>query len=426
MKQSIRGCLLLCILTILIAILPGLPVFAASASLTITQVSEQVLKGSNCTIAVLVSATDTLESVNFTLTYDSTYLQCISENSLYELGDSSITVHDAGLTDKNVRERKYVLQFKALKKGKTKLDIEGIPVIYASSDNSALSLSKQNLTLVVSDKKKKSDNNKLASLKVKEGTLSKEFDPDTTDYEISMPFENSQIHVMAEAEDDTAKVKVTGEKDLKVGTNLIFITVTSASGKVNEYRLYVHRNEKDSDGNNMEPGTSSVPQDSIAPETTEPYEPEKVTKYQITKENGLIHFNGETSYLLLEPYDDSNVPTGYKKVSLELSGVPITAYALDGNVYQEFVLIYAKQEGKDPAWYQFDQTEGTLQRYNGITVTETQEKKSSVSDIERKEYEEKLDLYKLIIGVLICFVILLLILVVTLFMRQKGYTEDLE
>lgn len=432
MKQNIRGCILLCVLTLLIAILPGLPVMAASASLSISQVSEQVLEGSNCTIAVLVSATDTLESVDLTLAYDSTYLTCISENNLYEVGDSTVAVHDTNLTDKGVKERKYILQFKTLKKGKTKITIEGTPLIYSSSDSSALSISKESFTLTISHKNKKSDNNKLVSLSVKEGKFTKEFDPNKTDYEISLPYEKSQVTVLAEAEDDNATVEVTGDKDLKVGSNQILVTVTSASGKKKEYKIVAHRGEGEGDTQTMEPGSSQAPQSSVPPEIDETFEPslstgsDAETKYQITTENGLTHFYGKTSYLLLEPYDDSNVPTGYKKVTLTLSGATVTAYAMDGNVYQEFVLLYAKQEGKDPAWYQLDQKEGTLQRYHGLNFTEDQKKETSGSDAVKKQYEDQLDVYKLIIGITICFIILLLILVITMFMRQKGYTDDLE
>ena len=104
----------------------------------------------------------------------------------------------------------------------------------------------------------------------------------------------------------------------------------------------------------------------------------------------------------------------------------MTAYAVDGNVYQEFVLLYAKQEGKDPGWYQFDQKEGTLQRLNEAQLSSNEEKTDIDIAPEIQKYQDRIDILGLVMGVGACIIILLLILVIRVYMRQKGYNDELE
>ncbi len=426
MKMSNKLSWFLTFIIAALVTLPALPVAAASASISISMVSEQAIENNNCTLAVSVSANTTLASVNMIISYDSEYLEPVSENSLYELKDSTIMINDPNLKEKLVQERKYILQFKLLKKGKTTIYIDGTPKIYDSSNGEALSISKKEFELSIYGEGKKSDNNKLASFSVKEGTFSTKFTKEKTVYELIVPYENSKITVTAEPEDSGASVAIIDNDKLQVGANKVAVIVTSESGKEREYTIYVTRESLEDGIQTNSPPPSITPEPSDSEIVSGSPVPFPGNTYQIMKEEGLTYYKGNTTYLLLEPYDDTNVPKGYKKIMLKLSDIEVTAYAMDGNNYQDFVLIYAKQEGKDPDWYQFDQKEGTIQRYKRIPFTENEEMKSSNPALDVQKYQDRIDVLGIIMGIEACAVILLLIIVTRMYMKQKGYNDELE
>ncbi len=410
---------------IILLSMPVLPVAAYSASISISMVSEQAIEGSNCTLAVLVSADTNMASLNMTIHYDRDYLELVSDNPLYEKLDSNIIINDLDLSSKAIKVRKYILQFKTLKKGKTTVSLEGTPKIYESSNGAAFSISKKDFNLTIYDKDKKSDNNKLSSLSVKEGEFTTKFTPDKLVYELHVPYEKSYITVSAEPEDSNASVAITGNEKLNVGANKVTVIVTSESGKGIEYTIYVNRGELE--GENKVPPIASI--EPIEPSMTPiPMLPEinPGNSYEIRKDNSLTYFVGNSTYLLLEPYDNSNVPKGYERIELEVLGTVITAYSLAGDTYADFVLLYAKQEDKDPYWYQFDRQEGTLQRFSYELMKENEETGDSATLKEVKEYQERIDTLGLVIGIEAGIVLLFLILLIRLYMRQKGYNDELE
>ena len=407
-----------------ITMLPVSPVSAASASISISMVSEQALEGSNCTIAVLVSANTTLDSVKLSLSYDSEYLQLLSENPLYEAIDSHVVIDDPNLKEKAVNQRKYILEFQALKKGNTGILIEGVPEIIESTNKTKLSIAKKEFSLTIHDKDKLSDNNKLSSLSVKEGKLTSKFDPQKTVYELNVAYDKSKVTITAKPEDSNASVTVVGNEQLQIGANKVAVLVTSESGIEREYTIYVNREPMEGGVVTEEPVPSPSSEPSEPPLFTE--EPTQLDSYVIKKENGLVYYNGSSEYVILVPYDDSNVPKGYERISLVIQGVELTAYALDGNVYQEFILFYAKQEGEDPGWYQFDQLQGTIQRLNDTGLIREEENKPSDTSLLEKNYQDRIDLLGLVMGIEACLIILLLILVIRGYMKQKGYHDELE
>ncbi len=426
MKRKYTGLCLVLIMSMAILLYPAVKVYAASASLSVTLVSDEALAGSNFTVAVQISANTALASAELTISYDSERMELISQNSLYENTSSEVVIRDPNLTDKAVQERKYILQFKALKKGKTTISIDGTPLIYASSDGTALSISKKSLNLRIYDKKKQSDNNLLTSLTVKEGSLTPDFTPDNTTYNLNVPFDKSFLTIEAVAEDSGAEVTIEGNDQLEVGTNKVAIIVKSPSGKVMEYRVYVNREASEAGIPTSTPIVNDTPLPSSTQVPPSTQEPSAGNDFTIAKEDGLTYYKGNSNYLLLVPYDDGNVPKGYEKVTLTLGGTEVTAYALDGNVYQEFLLFYAKQEGKDPGWYLLDQTEGTMQRYvtENVSATATPEARTEESD--KKQYEDKIDLLGIIMAIEAGIILLLLIVVIRFIMKQKGYNDELE
>lgn len=87
--------------------------------------------------------------------------------------------------------------------------------------------------------------NKLASLSVKDYNINEKFDENNLDYTLSVPFEIEKLEISATAADENAKVEIKGADNLKVGENIVTITVTPTDeeNEVNIYNITVLREE---------------------------------------------------------------------------------------------------------------------------------------------------------------------------------------
>ena len=87
--------------------------------------------------------------------------------------------------------------------------------------------------------------NKLASLSVKDYNINEKFDENILDYTLSVPFEIEKLDINATAADENAKVEIKGADNLKVGENIVTITITPTDeeSEVKIYNITVLREE---------------------------------------------------------------------------------------------------------------------------------------------------------------------------------------
>lgn len=95
------------------------------------------------------------------------------------------------------------------------------------------------------ENQEKSDNTNLKSLEVTPTGLSPAFSNVTTEYTMTVDSEVDKIEVKAVAEDEKAKVSISGNDDLEVGTNTIKIKVTAEDGTERTYVITVTKEEKE-------------------------------------------------------------------------------------------------------------------------------------------------------------------------------------
>lgn len=79
--------------------------------------------------------------------------------------------------------------------------------------------------------------NKLAGLNIKDYNINEQFDENTLDYTASVPYEVENLEINATAADENAKIEIKGNNNLKVGENVITITVTPTDEE-NEIKIY--------------------------------------------------------------------------------------------------------------------------------------------------------------------------------------------
>ena len=94
----------------------------------------------------------------------------------------------------------------------------------------------------------KSTNKNLSSLKVTPSGLTPEFDANTTQYTMTVGSNIDKLDIEAIAEDEKAKVEITGNEELKLGDNIIKIAVTAEDGTVRTYMITVTKEETDQFG----------------------------------------------------------------------------------------------------------------------------------------------------------------------------------
>lgn len=84
-----------------------------------------------------------------------------------------------------------------------------------------------------------SNNNYLKTLKIKGIELNTNFNKENTTY-FTKVTNTSTLKITAIAEDDSAKVAVVGNDNIKQGTNKILISVTAENGDIRYYRIFVN------------------------------------------------------------------------------------------------------------------------------------------------------------------------------------------
>lgn len=100
----------------------------------------------------------------------------------------------------------------------------------------------------------KSDNNDLASLEIEGVTLEPSFSKDVTEYTVQLKDDVTELNIDAQAESSKAKVKISGNEDLKDGENTITITVTAEDESTKEYTIKAIKGE----GSSASPVDNSV------------------------------------------------------------------------------------------------------------------------------------------------------------------------
>ena len=348
----------------------GVPqtVFAASGSTSVSVSSGSVNIGDTVTITVKASGpSGEKANATMTLSYDSSVLQFVSCNTTYGGGGGSVMATGES----------YTVTLKAVSAGNSSLSVSANDgVIFDSneeldsmsgssasvtvknaagsttgSDGSTASNSSGTSTGSSTDSASGTDgaaasqsaDNSLKELNISPGTLSPAFSGKTTTYSATVGSDVTNIAVSATPVNEKAVVEsVTGNTNLKSGSNAIKIVVRAENGVTATYTVNVTKQGGASD----EAATAGEGE----AETTETPE---------VNDGNTVTVNG-TAYTISENFAAENIPPDFSETTVNYQGTDYRGVSYDkGSV----VMLYLVQDGTEEStgsFFVYDSTRDTL------------------------------------------------------------------
>ena len=383
-------------------------VFAAGSS-SISFSKSTVSVGETFTVTAKFSVTDKMEGVEGCLTYDSSLVEFVPVANDQTCSDKGGQVFFVHLCVEGYKTTSKTFTFKSKKVGQSNFSVEDLVYVSGSTESSMSSTKK---TLTVVNPAAKSSNANLSSLTVSSGTLTPKFSSDVTSYNVTIPYEETELLVSAKKADSDASYVVNGSKDMKVGYNKRSIVVTAPNGTKKTYTINITRLDKEGKVPSDITDTPINDKIEVVIDGNIMYLDEDFTTYEIPDgfsiiedyvydgravpalsdgKSILLHFSmpdgsfsdfyeigaddsftrlkyikvGEATYYLLTC---ESVPDGYVQVSEQINGINVDGYKSTDTALADFVLIYAKGPNGYTGFYRYDTLEKTMQRAVEITL----------------------------------------------------------
>ncbi len=143
-------------------------------------------------------------------------------------------------------------------------------------------------------------------------------------------------------------------------------------------------------------------------------------------ENYLKMSSGDYYVIAVPLPIEATVPDNYSKASLDVKGVTLTLY--EPSTGGEFYLFYGVNEDGTGAWYQYDATEESYQRYNeDLTLSAANsEYVSNAYDELKEKYTDLQGHYRLVLILAFAAIVALIVVIVNIFLRRNRDDEDEE
>ncbi len=438
---------------ILLSICLVMPMFsmvahAATGSISISSTSGNV--GSTVTVTCTVKChSGAIGYADVTLSYDASALQFVSGTNMAQ--GVSGGVHYVGVTqDGTSSTLGFSMRFKVLKEGSHRIQSSAIEA--RDIDETPMSISAASGTITGksattnnnnpggttnnnTQQDTRDNNSKLNSLQVNPGTLAPTFNAGTTSYTVTVPADTREVTIAATAQSSKATVSVSGGKDLKLGANEAKVVVTAENGSTSVYTLTIMCGEQEKiqlngiDNTINEAFTDDqIPTGFVRDKITyngREYEALKHQKGELTLVN-LQNEAGNVFYIY-----DQKTQEFYNYVQVEFqNGRHIIPLWLDNTrefkqcemitltlqdkqfdawkIDEEYSVIRVMNSDGEITFYQYDNIDGTLQRYGKAVaweVEETKEKEGKIFSV-LKEYH----LY-IIAGLSVLVLVLVVVLI---------------
>lgn len=421
----------------------------------------------NVTIILTINADEEIYSVDGKLTYDSTVLQYVSG------ADSASSSTVRFIKDcSGGKSFSYEINFKAIKEGSAKVSFSAQYVdsslskkITASSSSNTVTVKKQAVASQSTTSKaptKPSTNANLSALSLTGGTLTPEFNRNTTEYTVTVENSVATTEITATAADRNAKITGTGAVNLEVGDNEHSIVVTATDKKTTKtYKLKIRRATVEEtlalnptatvingEMHHLKTDISEIPVPNGYKSDTAVYngidvgvfksEDEKYTLYPITNatNNTTEYYTykshrdefvplkyvtiGGNMYILLDYPESYEIPKGYFETAVQIGDKTVNALCSENESLKDIYFLYCYQGGAEQ-FFSYDVTDASIQRSPDLTV-KMDEQASIPTGIKGIVYKfRSLDrTVKILILALAVCVVIIIVLTVLLLTSKRG------
>lgn len=416
-RRFVFGVMLL--VTILgLLLIPG-EAQAASATVEFTTSTSEVSTGSEFTVVCRVTSSEVFSDVEMKVLYDASMMEFVSGGRKVSGEDGILQISSTGNEDE-VKKRTYSLRFKALKAGVGAVEM-GKRMTVKNLEGDSFSVSANRVTLTVKDPESSeatpdpasvtpaptgtpslSTNNKLKSLRFDCLSMTPKFDTNVLEYTVKVDCDTNILYFNYTAAHNKAAVRIKNNEELLLGENDVRIVVTAESGDKRVYKLKVIK-ESESETRvreQQEKGKSDI-------------------TFSVYEKDGSIFIQNQYQFQVVDVKDDSILPSGYVKTSVDLEGKSVTAYTMENDLDNNYLLMYLKGTGTEPVLYQYDRMERTVQRYTG-TMTQKVNKGGNVA--QEKELIPKTGawLYAALVSMAVIILILLIVILNMVLRRKLG------
>jgi hypothetical protein len=382
---------------------------AVAASATVGfEVSEPIiLVGDQFTISLTIDTDNYLGDFEGNISYDSSMIEYLSGPSCVAGGDGILRIEDTEASS-SWNERNYVLTFEAIGIGDCELSLVGAPVAYDYESQEPMSLSSTSKVIQISAPKSASTNVELADLKIRPSSLTPSFDSSVTEYSTIVDSTTTRLIISAISQDSNAKVEIEGNQDFIIGSNDVRIIVVSEAGTKKEYTIHV------------------VKEDEALLTVTPDESKEEQYTIHASLVDGVTVLKGTYTYNVVISEEGILIPKGYEKTSIKIDGYTVPVYQLSGNVEDDYLLLILQNQFGQANLYRYDRIEKSIQRYTGDRVIIQNATDNSELELtnQKKEYEHQLGQKNLLVVVLAGFSVVLLIGIISLFLKTRYHNDD--
>lgn len=446
---------------------PKFPVYAAGLSIAL---SDQDLKvGDTFTATISVPGGG---SSQVALSYDNSVISFDSSSVTSSGGDGEKMI--------SVNGAKGTVTFTVVGSGSTSLtatstsgtDSSGVAADYSAAGVVVKAAGSQEN----SDTDSTNGDNSLSGLSLSDGTLSPEFSYKTTKYTASVDYDVTSIDVSATPSNPSATIDaITGTDNLQVGNNTVTVVVKAGNGSTATYTINVERKEQSEDAEEEEEnqpeeqqsadgskvftmnGQNYIPADTI-PEDVIPadfsesvvsidgtdYPALSFTKAELTllylipentEDAGKLYLyntndgnvypfvllHTDSHYAIVQNPDAASVPEGFTQTSVTVGETEnVTAYHRNDAVQNpdsDFYYLYCLNDQGQNYWYQYDNAEGTYQRYaeqldsSSEQQNENEQYNEALNQLEKMKQKNRYMIFGMIFGAAILIIIIINLLI---------------
>jgi len=468
LKKSTAIIITVCVLLSLLTV----NVFAKGSSSIAFSKSTVTLK-ENITVTARFSTAsgDPMYGLEGYITYDPKIIKFVSGDNCNLLTDGKVKIVLQSAGKVNLTE---TVKFSTLAAGKSKVALEQL--IYVDKNDTEQAMTGASATVTVTNPSTQASSNaNLRKLGVSAGTLTPAFSPDVTSYNVTIPYEETELWVQPGLADQKASYVVEGGKDMKVGYNKRVIIVTAENGKTKSYTENVTR--LDQSGNapsteiddpvndmievtvggetfyvNENFATDSIPagfeivDHALNGKTVPALSDDSLILLNLIKPDGsdaafyiknadgsftkltVLEVGGAAYYII----PAAEIPEGYSEMALTVGEKEITAYTSANADEKEFALIYAKGPSGNTGFYRYDTVEATIQRapatLTAPPVSDDDDKKEEVSGNLLEEFGKLNQTGKIvaltILGIMVLLIIVIIILIVKLIIAIVNSAKE--